>query len=279
MNLDMTTPDRRTTVNGVELAWGVWGPPDAATIVLCHGYTGSSHDFAPHIGWLAERWRVIAMDHRGHGLSEKCGEPASYSIEQISMDVIGLLDATCREPVTILGHSLGGRVVLGVALERPDLVRSLILADTSAWSFLPEDPAIRKWIGAFFAGLDPGQGLPQGSRLPEDDLIDQVMPFEWRERKAVLSAGVDPVAVKVLGQELFDRGVVSVRDRLGELGVPSMVIVGEHDEPFVTQADAFAAELGAELVRIAGAFHSPQLTHQTAWREAIERHLTSSARR
>ena len=62
-----------------------------------------------------------------------------YTIDQLTADLIAFLETVGGGPVDLLGHSMGGRVVMGVAVRRPDLVHSLILMDTSAWSFMPDD--------------------------------------------------------------------------------------------------------------------------------------------
>ena len=92
---------------------------------------------------LARRRRVVTYDHRGHGYSTKVGSLDGYTIQQLADDLAAFLDAVGGGPVDLLGHSMGGRVVMTMVLERPDLVRSLILMDTSAWSFQPPDEEIR----------------------------------------------------------------------------------------------------------------------------------------
>src|ERR1700722_11194548 len=116
-------------VHGVDLAWSERGSSSAGTptLVLCHGYTGSSHDFALEVDALAAHRRVVTLDQRGHGHSTRTGHLDGYTIEQLSADLTAFIDAVGEGPVDLLGHSMGGRVVMGLVLGRPDLVRSLIL--------------------------------------------------------------------------------------------------------------------------------------------------------
>ena len=67
----------------------------------------------------------------------KLGATERYSIDRLTADLIALLEPEVRAPVDLLGHSMGGAMSLRVTLARPDLVRSLILMDASAWSFVP----------------------------------------------------------------------------------------------------------------------------------------------
>jgi pimeloyl-ACP methyl ester carboxylesterase len=269
--------DDRLAVNGVELAWGAWG--EGPTLVLCHGFSGSAHDFDLQLSRLSRAGRVVTLDQRGHGRSTKCGQLDPYRIEQLAEDLAAFLGAVGGGPVDLLGHSMGGRVVLEVALEHPELVRSLILMDTSAWSFEVADDAIREMLVGFFASYDPTQGLPDFSVMsgPEDPLIEAATDPQWRERKESLLAEFDPYALVALGHALFSNSVSSRRDRLREVACPVTVIAGEHDHPFVDQAPELAAEVtDGDLVVIAGAYHSPQLTHPEEWAAAVEAHLGRS---
>lgn len=266
---------QRFTIDGVELAWDSWGSGGPA-LFLCHGFSGSAHDFALQIEGLAETRRVISVDHRGHGRSTSTGSAAAYSIDRLAADLAGLLDAVADGPVDLLGHSMGGQIALRVTLARPDLVRSLVLMDTSAWSFVPADADLAAMLQSFFETYDPATGLPDMSALagPEDELIEQATPEAWRQRKEELSAAFDPFALKSLGEELFNPERVTVRSRLAEITRPVTVIVGSNDHPLTGQAPELAAELGAAPpVVIDGAYHSPQLTHADAWRRALEAHL------
>ncbi len=268
---------RTFTVDDVMLAWDGWGTHgDSPPLLLCHGFSGSSHDFAMQIEPLAERRQVVSIDHRGHGRSQKLRTVERYSIDRLAADVIAFLDAEVGRPVDLLGHSMGGAISLRVTLARPDLVRSLILMDTSAWSFVSPSEEIAELMTAFVEAYDPADGLPDLSAMtnPEEPLIAAATSAEWQRVKDEMAAAFDPYAMKALGLALFERDRVSVRGRLGEIAVPVTVIVGEHDHPFVDQAPELAAEVpDGQLTVVAGAYHSPQLTHPGEWFAAVEAHL------
>ena len=194
-------------------------------------------------------------------------------------DLAEFLRATASGPVDLLGHSMGGRLSLLLTLDHPELVRSLILMDTSAWSFRSEDDDVSSFIDAFLGGYDPSTGLPDLGTLagPEDELIAAATPAWWQERKVELMSGFDPYALKALGVELFGPEATETRARLAELAVPVTVIAGANDRPFADQAPTLAAEAGADLAVIDGAFHSPQLTHGPDWTSAVQQHLARAA--
>jgi len=268
-------------VNGVDLAWSERGsgPAGTPTLVLCHGYTGSALDFALVVDALASDRRVVTLDQRGHGQSTKTGHLDGYTMEQLSADLAAFLDAVGAGPVDLLGHSMGGRVVMGVVLARPDLVRSLVLMDTSAWSFLPPDKETRDLVQGFINAFDPAGGMPASPNLggPEDVLIGERTPAEWLKARDRNFAGMDPYAVKALGAALLGGGADddgSLRADLPSITCPTTVIVGERDHPLVDQAPALAGEVAdGRLVVIPGAYHSPQLTHASEWTAAVEDHL------
>ncbi len=284
MAMTQTAASTKTLhVNGVDLAWWERGssPPGTPTLVLVHGYTGSSHDFALQADALAEWRRVIVLDQRGHGVSTKTGTLEGYSVEQLSRDLAAFLEVVGGGPVDLLGHSMGGRVVMTMVVQRPDLVRSLILMDTSAWSFQPDDETIRTMVRDYITAFDPARGMPTTLSMggPEDDLIAAAVPTGWQQQKDEIFTGMDAYAVKGLGMELWTEipdvdG--SLRSRLGSITCPTTVLVGEHDHPLVGQAPALTAEVAdGRLTVIAGAYHSPQLTHPEAWRGAVEAHLAA----
>jgi pimeloyl-ACP methyl ester carboxylesterase len=273
-----TAGSDRLYVNGVELAWSEWGggPEGASALVLVHGFTGSSHDFVLEVDALAARRRVVTVDQRGHGRSTRTGVIDDYTIDKLVSDLVAFLETVGGGPVDLLGHSMGGRVVLGLALRRPDLVHSLVLMDTSAWSFLPDNEELAAVARSFMDGFDPAQGMPGALSLgsPEDALIAAAVPASWQREKDAIFTGMDPYAVKGLGTELMADGTPSLRAELPSIACPTTVIVGEHDHPLVDQAPELAtAVVDGRLIVIAGAYHSPQLTHPGEWRAAVEAHL------
>jgi pimeloyl-ACP methyl ester carboxylesterase len=246
-----------------------------------HGFTGSAHDFALVSDDLASDRRVVLLDQRGHGHSTKTGSVEGYTLDQLVADLAGFLDALGAGPVDLLGHSMGGRVVLGLALSRPDLVSTLVLMDTSAWSFVPPDENIRAQVRAWIEAFDPGRGMPSGGRLgppgPEDALIEAAVPASWQEEKGAIFAGMDPYAVKAFGMALMAEvaaGETSLRPDLPSITCPTTVLAGEHDHPLIDQAPELASLVtNGRLAVIDGAYHSPQLTHAEEWKGAVRGHL------
>lgn len=113
-------------VNGIRLAHRARGDIGAPVMVLLHATGESSASWETVTPVLAQSFRVVAVDLRGHGESDWRGV---YSLEAMRDDVIGLLDDLGGGAVTLVGHSLGGAIAYLVAQARPDLVRRLVIED------------------------------------------------------------------------------------------------------------------------------------------------------
>jgi len=254
-----------------DLAWadlGGGGP----IFVLVHGYTGSSEDFAHVVGPLTEVRRVVLVDQLGHGNSARRDR---YNLRMLSDALIEFIEFEIGEPVDLLGHSMGGRTALPVALERPDFVRSLILMDT--WA----DPPERDGHAVHFAALldQADDDAMQAVRTyveppsPEAALIEHRWGADWVKTHEDHNAHVDPLAVIHLGRDVFGPDISLLRDAVG-LTMPTTVLRGEFDLALIGPSDRLVSHIpNADLVVIDGAYHSPQLTHPEAWQAAILHHL------
>ena len=100
------------------------GPP----LVLLHGITNRWEVFLNMMPFLTQRWRVFALDLRGHGKSGRV--PGGYVGKEISADVIRFLEERVGEPAVLYGHSLGGLVTTYITSQRPELVRAAAIADS-----------------------------------------------------------------------------------------------------------------------------------------------------
>lgn len=90
------------------------GPPGARTLLLLHGVTRNWRDWEPLLPELAREWRVVAVDHAGHGDSERA---SAYRVADYTQHAADFVGEHFREPPVVFGHSLGAMVALGVAAE------------------------------------------------------------------------------------------------------------------------------------------------------------------
>jgi pimeloyl-ACP methyl ester carboxylesterase len=269
---------KRTAVNGIEMEWEDHGRGGRA-LVLVHGFTGARRDFAPRVPALAALGRTVLPDLRGHGGSTNTGDAAGYTLDRLADDLVAFLDAEGLAGCDLLGHSLGGMVVLRAALAAPDRIGSLILVNTAARA-----PALKAETLALArrvvesAGLEAllallrGRG-PDADRTPADRRLEAAWgEGYWTEWRGPNYRAMDPVAFAALGEALFAQAPLA--ERLGEIRAPALVMVGAEDLAFLAAADELAAGIpGARRVTIAGAGHQPQLETPEAWLEAIRAHL------
>ena len=108
-----------------QLAYAV-GPAHGPPLVLFHGVARGWQDFVPLAPALSTRWRLLAVDHRGHGRSTRCD---SYLVRDYVADAVDFVRESVNEPAVIYGHSLGAMVALAVAAELPAAVRAIVLED------------------------------------------------------------------------------------------------------------------------------------------------------
>jgi pimeloyl-ACP methyl ester carboxylesterase len=121
------------THDGVKIAYDDLEPagPPERTVVLIHGFSSNRVEGWKRTGWYAaferRHMRVIALDQRGHGESEKLYDPQAYTREKMVGDVLALMDHLGVRRADVFGYSMGTRTALTLAMAAPDRVTNLIL--------------------------------------------------------------------------------------------------------------------------------------------------------
>jgi pimeloyl-ACP methyl ester carboxylesterase len=115
-------------VNGINIFYRDIGY--GQTVILLHGYSQSSELFKRIDQHLAEQYRIILIDSRGHGQSEKNDEP--YSIALMGKDVIAVMDKLGIKKATVIGFSDGGNIALQLAIDFPERLRKIIAISANA---------------------------------------------------------------------------------------------------------------------------------------------------
>jgi pimeloyl-ACP methyl ester carboxylesterase len=283
---------KRVRVGELEIEYEDWGCGERP-FLLVHGYTGSRCDFREVLPELAPLGRTLALDLRGHGGTRRVGEtegprrgssPAgdAPTLDDLALDLAGFLDALGIERCDLLGHSMGGAVVLRFALAQPGRIASLVLMDTSGSSFPVRrdvleaafDVVRSEGMGRLFeiaralAAVDPNRP-PSLRRLEQRDPEGY---WDWVRHKY---EAMDPEAFVSLGRALSDP--LPLLGRLGALRCPALVVVGQEDADFLEHARALEAALpAARHVVIPDAAHSPQLENREAWLAAVRAHLAEA---
>lgn len=245
----------------------------AETIVFAHGLLWSGEMFAPQVAALRGRYRCVAFDFRGQGRSEVT--KTGYDMDTLAADAIALIEHLGIAPVHFAGLSMGGFVAMRLAARRPDLLRSVILLETSAEPEPREKIARYRLMG--FIGANFGFGLVADRAMPimfgktfMSDPKRKAERKQWRERLLENDRKGVP---RALGGVIRRAGVEA---ELPNVRVPALVIVGEEDTATVpAKAERIASLIpNATLVRIPCAGHTSTLEEPAAVTAAIERFLT-----
>jgi pimeloyl-ACP methyl ester carboxylesterase len=266
-------------VNGVRLAVAEAGE-GGRPLLLVHGFTGAKEDFTDFLERLAALgWHAVAPDNRGHGASDKPAGTGSYSLDLFGADVLALAEQRWPgQPFVLLGHSMGGMIAQVVAVSAPGRLAGLILMDTGHGRLsIPADQlekidAIVQEIGtAGLADIQARQTEPGPLDSPAHLKLMAERPgyreFNDRKLRAASSDMYRAMIAVITGAE--DR-----LDSLAAIRVPTLVLVGEQDAPYIKASENIAKTIpGAELAVLPDAGHSPQFENEDAWWDALSSFL------
>lgn len=127
--------------------YGGEGPP----LLMMHGLTRNSADFAPLAAYLASRYRLVVPDQRGRGLSDIDPDPANYRPDIYAQDMFALLDSLGIADAALIGTSMGGLMAMIMAAVQPLRVGPIVLNDIGPVL----DPAGLARIGGYVGGSGP----------------------------------------------------------------------------------------------------------------------------
>jgi pimeloyl-ACP methyl ester carboxylesterase len=272
------SPPQIGTIGGARFAWidqpASEPAAEALPLLMVHGFTGHRDDFLEVVPRLARHRRVIVPDLRGHGDSDSKPGSLGWSFEQLLQDLIDLLDHLGIERCDLLGHSMGGMLALRLVLAHPERFRALILMCTA-----PERPASLSRSGfekaaaiAEARGMEGLQALlEKAGRVEPSAALRSWGESYWLHQRRRFAA-MTPESYRGIGRAFFDSG--SLVDRLPEIRIPTLVLVGEGDLDFRPGADRFERHLpDVQRLTIEGAEHHPHRENTQVFCDAVERHL------
>jgi pimeloyl-ACP methyl ester carboxylesterase len=254
----MPTIDR----NGITISYSVHGVAGGTPLLLTHGYSASSFMWSGNTEALSSDRPVVTWDIRGHGHSASPTEPSAYSQTLSVGDMAAILDA-CEMPlVDVGGLSLGGYLSLAFHLAHPERVAALLLFDT-------------------------GPGFKQEERRRGWNAFAEKTAQSFEHSGiAALSASpeVGPGPHHPDGLALAARGILAqiddqVINSLPSITVPTLVLVGSDDKPFLGPTDYMAAKIpGATKVVIPNAGHAANIDNPVAFNGAVRSFLKEAER-
>jgi 3-oxoadipate enol-lactonase len=237
---------------------------EGAPVVLIHGFGLDLRMWDPQWRAFAQRHRVIRYDLRGYGVSSLPG--GTYSHVD---DLLALIDFLGAGPVHLVGLSLGGRVALRVAVQAPQAVRSLTLADAALDGHVWTDDWLQRWRAMT-------ETAKRGNLNGAKKLWREHILFEPANKNPKLAASLDLMVDRYSGWHLAhpDPGSspqTPVAQVLPSISIPSLVLVGELDLPdFRAIAQRLGQEMPqAELQTIAGSGHMSNMEAPQAFSELV----------
>jgi pimeloyl-ACP methyl ester carboxylesterase len=229
------------------------GPKGAPALVLVHGAGGTRLHWPVELRRLPQA-TVYTLDLPGHGRS---GERGTDTIEGYAEAVAAFLRAAEIEEAIVVGHSMGGAIAMTLALDFAGRMAGLVLMATGAR--LRVAPAILEGIRSDFEGA-----------------VDLITRFAWSSeapprlthlgRQTLLESGPDVLWGDFTACNRFD-----VMERLGEIEVPTLVVVGSADQLTPAKYARFLVDAipGARLAVIEGAGHMVMLEHPAEVAQAV----------
>lgn len=250
---------------------------DGRPVLLLHGLAGYAEEWSGTAHALAPRHRVLALDARGQGRSER--RPADVSRAANVADVAFAVEALELGPVALVGQSLGGHTALLVAAQHPALVSALVAAETSPDA--PPDPArfaadvadhLRSWPAPFASRAAAVAYFIERDWTP-------TAAEAWAEGLERCADGWRPrFDADVMERTLHDAVARDCWDAWERIACQTLVVRGEHGALSSEDARAMVERLpGAQLAELAGAGHDVHLDQADAWATALTEFLEQSA--
>jgi len=251
--------------DGVRIAYEERGSGDAA-FVFVHGWCCDHTHFAPQVDHFARDHRVIALDQRGFGASDK--PQAAYTIEGFADDVAWLCDQLGVKRPVLVGHSLGGAVALATAARHPDLATAIVLCDPAL--FFPSSQHPR--IAEFVEGLASPDYLEVAEEFVRTALFVPGDDAALKERIVGGMLGTPQHVMHSAFEHLhaFDEEAAARACRIPVLHIDAAVAFGERD-----RFEACCPQL--RVAQTAGAGHFHQLLVPKEVNALIEDFLASTS--
>ncbi len=263
----MHVPGRTVFVDEHEIFVREAGPENGPPLVLVHGWSFDGEmNFFPIIPTLSERFRVIVPDHRNHGKSDRIR--GSFEIDDLAVDIVGVLDELGYDEVDLFGFSMGGMAAQVIAHRHPERVRRLILAGTASFPIDRRRPAalVAFWLARAFARVSKKEAA--------------LFTYHFLRRTRIIEPGHERwmwAALMNRDPSLFYESANAAwrfdsRRWVGEIDVPTMVIIPTADQvvPARTQYE-LAERIGADrIVEIPDVGHESILSKPEVYVDAID---------
>ena len=249
--------------DGVKLYYETHGAEALPVLLLSHGYSATSAMWRGQIHALSEKYRLVLWDMRGHGKSDYPDDQSLYSEEATVADMAALLDEVGARTAVVGGLSLGGYMSLAFYASHPERVKALLIIDTGPG--FKKDEAREGWNR---------NALKTAERFEKDGLGQ----LGGASAERATAQHRDATGLARAARGMLTQKNARVMNILPDVHVPSLVLVGDKDTPFLAAADYMTAKIpGAQKVVIANAGHASNIDQPAAFNAAVEKFLNALA--
>jgi 3-oxoadipate enol-lactonase len=260
----------KITVNDIQVNYELSGKMDGDTVILSHSLGSSFSMWNPQMETLSEHFKVLRYDTRGHGGTDT--PPGAYMLDQLGADAVGLLDALKIDKAHWVGLSMGGMIGQCLGLNYSDRFKSLSLCDTAA--IMPDDFQSMRQERINIAQNQGMQALadPTMERWFTEPYLAQDPPGVKFIRDIFLKTAVTGF-VGCMGAI----GELNYLERLSEIQLPTLVIVGKEDMGTpVSAAEAINKRIpNSKLVVIDSAAHLCNVEQADVFNDVLMEFLLS----
>ena len=242
------------TRDGVRLYYEAHG--NGTPLILSHGYSSTSDMWRQQVSTISKTFTLIIWDMRGHGKSDYPSDQSLYSEAHTVADIAALLDHVCPGRQAIVGGlSLGGYMSLAFHRVHPERVKALLIIDTG--------PGFKKDSSREAWNKTAHETAARFEKIGLQDLQNSTP-----ERSQVTHRNADGLARAA-------RGMLAQRNSdvfysLDSIKVPSIIIVGADDKPFIAATEYMTKKIaGAEKVVIPNAGHAANIDQPQAFLDGL----------
>lgn len=256
-------------VKDIDMYYELTGEGDP--LLLIHGLGSSTRDWEEQVPVLSQKYKVITIDLRGHGQTDKPKGP--YSMRMFAEDIAELLKNLGINSIHILGISLGGSVAFQLTVDYPDLVKSLIVVNTGIEvrvdSFKMRLEVFKRTFIVKLVGMKKmGEVLaPRLFKKPEQEDLRKKLIERWAEndKKAYLAA-------------FYAFKGWSVRDQLSKINFPTLVIGSDEDYALSSVKEEYTALIpNARFIEIKDARHAVTMEKPKEFNEIVMNFLSEQS--
>ncbi len=250
-----------TEVNGITLYYEDYG--SGYPVVFLHGFAGTTQAWKPQVPVFSKNYRFITYDARGHGQSQSPSSSDLYSADIVVEDLCQFLGSLGIPGAVLGGLSMGGYECLRFCLRYPEMVTALILIDTGPGYRNPSRMAEQKQEHEVRARLLETEGIVAFADQPYTRNV-----LTYTPREVMLQQ--NPIGLANMVRNVVGQHDSVVMEHLGNVKVPTLIIVGENDTPFLVAADYMAKTIpGSRRVTIPQAGHAANLDNVVAFNQAV----------